>query len=64
MLFKAVLLIFIGICWNTVELLEPQFLAEKYIQDPLQYVTLNVGDIAYGKSIMGEVIKADPIDGC
>lgn len=64
MILRGVLLIFIGICMSTIEILEPQPLAEKYIQDPLQYVTLNVGDIAYGKSIMGEVIMADPNDGC
>jgi hypothetical protein len=30
----------------------------------MKYNMLNMGDIPYGRSIIGKVVKAEPYDGC
>jgi hypothetical protein len=42
----------------------PEILRENYKENGMKYNMLNMGDIPYGRSIIGKVVKAEPYDGC
>lgn len=57
------LLIFTRII-TKVDFFSPEFLIELYKDSPLKHNLINMGEIPYGWSIIGRVVKAEPYDGC
>ncbi len=54
----------IFITQNLLTFLEPQSLREKYSEDIIRYVALNMGVSPVGKSLIGRLVKAEPFNAC
>jgi hypothetical protein len=42
----------------------PENLIELYKDQPMKHNLLSMGDIPYGRSIVGKLVRANPVDGC
>lgn len=47
-----------------IDFYSPENLTKLYKESSLKYNLLNMGDIPYGRSIIGRVFKASPYNGC
>lgn len=63
-MFKVFLLSLIHIYVGKIHIWSPPSVAASYRTKVIEYTIADMGDVPYGKSLIGKVVQASPFDLC
>lgn len=49
---------------QTISIIEPEELRLEIQEDTIKYIALDVGNVHYGRSVIGKLIQSNPFDAC